>query len=121
MATIRKHGDRYHVQIRKKGQPPITKSFSDRKTAETFAKVTESRMERGVFQDSSVADQITLCELLEHYEEQILPGKKGGYKEQRRLVLLKQSRSRRVKASELEPTGMLWKISCSTLRGFKPG
>jgi integrase len=90
MATIRRRGDRYHVQIRKIGHSPVTKSFSDRKTAETFAKDTESRMERGVFQDSCLAEKTTLSDLLDRYESEILPGKKGSYKEQRSLTLLKR-------------------------------
>jgi sugar diacid utilization regulator len=90
MATIRKRGNRYHVQIRKNGHPSITKSFSDRKTAETFAKDTESRMEHGVFQDSSLAEHTTLSDLLDRYEGDILLAKKGRYKEQHRLPLLKR-------------------------------
>jgi len=33
MATIRKRGNSYHIQIRKNGYPQITNSFKDRKTA----------------------------------------------------------------------------------------
>jgi integrase len=90
MATIRKRGNRYHVQIRRKGHPAISKSFSSKKTSETFAKDTESRMERGVFQDACLAEQTTLADLLDRYEDEVLPTKKGSYKEQRRLTLLKR-------------------------------
>ena len=57
MATIRRRGNRYQVQIRKHGHLPVSKSFSSPKTAETFAKEVESQMERRVFQDASAADQ----------------------------------------------------------------
>ncbi|MFC1684044.1 tyrosine-type recombinase/integrase [Pseudomonadota bacterium] len=88
MATIRKRGNRYHVQIRKKDHPPITKSFSDRKTASTFAKDMESKIERGVYQDASLAEQTTLSTALKQYEETILPTNKGKDSEIFRLQLL---------------------------------
>ncbi|WP_043756051.1 site-specific integrase [Imhoffiella purpurea] len=73
MATIRKRGDRYHVQIRKKGHPPLTKSFAKKSDALTWAKTVESRIERGVFLDTSQAQQHTLSEVLERYQTEILP------------------------------------------------
>ncbi len=88
MATIRKRGNRFHVQIRKRGFPSITKTFSDRKTAETFIKGTESKMERGVFLDSSLADETTISELLERYKREILPAKKGANQELSRITIL---------------------------------
>ncbi len=77
MATIRRRGKRYQVQIRKKGHPPISKSFSDRKTAETFAKDIEGKIERGVFFDTSLAERTTFRELVELYERDVLPTKKS--------------------------------------------
>ena len=88
MATIRKRGNRFHVQIRKRGFPSITKTFSDRKTAETFIKGTKKKMERGVFLDSSLADATTVHELLERYRSEILPAKKGAVQELGRITIL---------------------------------
>jgi integrase len=77
MPSIRKRGSRYHVQIRKKGYPPITKSFSSLRLAKTFAKDAESKIERGVFRDTTLAETTTFLELAERYEREILPTKKG--------------------------------------------
>ncbi|MET0116501.1 MAG: site-specific integrase [Sedimenticola sp.] len=88
MATIRKRGKHYHVQIRKKGLPPITKSFSDRKTASTFAKDTEAKIEKGLFLDSSLAEETTLSDVLNSYRTSILPNKRGKDVEAIRLRLL---------------------------------
>lgn len=77
MPTIRKRGSKYQVQIRKKGYPPISKSFSDRKTAETFAKDAEAKIERGAFQDATTAERTTFRELVVMYEQQVLPAKKS--------------------------------------------
>ena len=57
MATIRKRstgtGKRstYHVQIRKKGHPPLTNSFKDRATALAWAKRVESEIDRYIYLD----------------------------------------------------------------------
>lgn len=53
MATIRKRGKRYHVQIRKTGHDPITKSFRTKAEAETWAKEKEVIIEKGGTIDTS--------------------------------------------------------------------
>jgi len=73
MPTIRKRGNRYHVQVRKKGQSPLTKSFSKKADALTWAKTVESEMERGMFLDTTQAQQQTVAEVVERYREEILP------------------------------------------------
>jgi hypothetical protein len=77
MATIRKRGEHYHVQIRKTGLPPLTKSFTRKSDAQIWAKTIESKMERGVFLNTSEAEQTTLAALIERYERDILPTKRS--------------------------------------------
>jgi integrase len=77
MATIRKRGNRYHVQIRKKGQPTLTRSFSKKADALTWAKTLESEIERGVFLDTSKAERTTLATLIDRYEIEVLPSKRS--------------------------------------------
>jgi integrase len=77
MTTIRKRGGRYHVQIRKAGQPSLTKSFVKKSDAQTWAKSIESKIERGVFHATSEAEQTTLTSLNERYERDILPTKRS--------------------------------------------
>jgi len=77
MASIIKRNNRYRVLIRKQGYSTISKSFGDRRTAETYAKDVESRIERGVFLDSGLAESTTFLELVERFEKEISPSKKG--------------------------------------------
>ncbi|MEJ1391545.1 MAG: site-specific integrase [Candidatus Sedimenticola sp. (ex Thyasira tokunagai)] len=77
MPSIIKRGNRYRVLIRKQGYPTISKSFGDRQTAETYAKDIESRIERGVFLDTGLAESTTFQELVERFEKEISPSKKG--------------------------------------------
>jgi integrase len=69
MATIREHGNKYQVQIRKKGHKPISKSFLKRIDAEAWARKTESEMERGVWRDTAAADEKSLAAVLIDYRD----------------------------------------------------
>jgi len=88
MATIRKRSNSYHAQIRKVGFPTITKSFPNKKSALTFTKETEANMERGLFQDASLAEKTTLNELIALYSKNILPKLRGRRAEEARLKML---------------------------------
>ena len=58
MATLRKRGDKWHTQVRLKGQPTITKSFSYKSDAEAWARAQEAPINHGV--SSSCATTISL-------------------------------------------------------------
>lgn len=47
MATIRKRGNRYHVQIRRSGHPPLTRSFATKSDCERWARDQETKIDRG--------------------------------------------------------------------------
>ncbi|MEW6595449.1 MAG: tyrosine-type recombinase/integrase [Thermodesulfobacteriota bacterium] len=91
MAVIEKRGPyQWRVKIRKKGFPTQTKTFSDKKNAEAWARKTASEMERGVFISSSAAEQTTVSEVLDRYEQEVFPRlADGGKRDRFRLALLK--------------------------------
>ena len=76
MATIRKRGNRYHVQIRRRGQS-ITRTFDRLATAKSWIPKIEGDIERHLYLESSGLERTTLLELLERYEKQISPSHKG--------------------------------------------
>jgi len=88
MATIRKRGSRYNVQIRKEGYPSITKTFTHISVARKWANGIEADMERRIHVE--VPDQTTVEELLKRYEKQISPSHKGQQVEAYRLGTLKK-------------------------------
>lgn len=90
MASIRKRGDKYHVQVRKQGYPTATKTFSTKSSAQAWAKKIESEIERGAYLDSSAAKNTPLSTVLDRYTVEILPSKKGGSCEGDRIRLLKR-------------------------------
>ena len=79
MATIRSRGKKYHVQIRKIGYPPITRSFSSISGARRWAKTTEADMERRL--PVCFPNPFTVGELLERHELEVIPSHKGNQRE----------------------------------------
>ena len=79
MATIRHRGTACHVQIRKVGYPPVTKSFSSITVAKRWAKATEADMERQF--SVSIPSALTVSDLLERYECEVIPTHKGNRQE----------------------------------------
>jgi integrase len=74
MATIRKKGDlQWHVQVRKKGFPSVTKTFNTRADAEAWATVTESEMVRGMFQDRTEAEHTTIRDIINRFTMEFAP------------------------------------------------
>ena len=92
MPTIRKKGDRqWHVQIRKRGYPPQTRTFTTRADAERWATIIESEMERGVFVSRSEAEATSIRDLLERFEKEVLPQKRSFQSDKSRLKTLNEA------------------------------
>jgi integrase len=89
MATIRKRGNRYHVQIRRRGQS-ITKTFDRLATAKSWIPKIEGDIERHLYIENSGLERTILLELFERYERQVLPSHKGQQVERYRLGTLKR-------------------------------
>ena len=90
MATIRRRNGRYHVQIRRKGFSPITNTFSRLTIARRWIASIEADIENKVHIDYSEAEKTTVNDLLNRYESEILPSKKGRKVEHYRIGTLKQ-------------------------------
>jgi hypothetical protein len=48
MASIRKRGNKYHVQVRRVGQASVTKTFHELKDAKAWARLMEVKADKGV-------------------------------------------------------------------------
>jgi integrase len=87
VATVRKlKSGIWNAQVRRKGHPPISKSFINQKDAHTWIRITESEMDRGVFVNRNAAESLTLAEALIRYRSEITPHKKGRNQEERRIA-----------------------------------
>lgn len=101
MATYRQRGKRWEAQVRRKGFPPVTHSFSTKADARAWVSVVESEMERGVFVDRTEAEKNTLGDLLCRYRDEISKHKKGADSERYRIELLLRNPITQIKISAL--------------------
>jgi len=92
MATYRKRGPyQWEAQIRRRGYPAQSKTFSTKAEAEAWARTLESEMARGVWVSRSEAESTTLLQLLDRYEREVVPGKKGQAQERSILSVLRST------------------------------
>jgi hypothetical protein len=62
MATIRKRGDKWHVQVRRNGCPTSTRTFIQRTDAQRWANQTEIEADRrGLTNDRKVLEQLKVA------------------------------------------------------------
>jgi integrase len=78
MATVRKRGDTWQVQVRRKGLPNQTKSFHRRTDALQWARQMEVQADRNDLpMDRAVLEQVSLADLLVRYRDTVVPAKRG--------------------------------------------
>lgn len=78
MPTIRKRGDyQFQAIVKRQGIGFTSKTFTTRKDAEKWAKITEAEMLRGAYISRSDAERVTLGECIERYKTDALPLLRG--------------------------------------------
>ena len=86
MATIRKRGTKWHVQVRRQGSPPLTKSFTLKADAELWARQMEAEADRaGLPVDRQKALKVTLRELIVRYRDTVVARKRSVVQQTRHL------------------------------------
>ncbi|QTD94160.1 tyrosine-type recombinase/integrase [Burkholderia anthina] len=105
MATINKRkgirGITFNVKIRKKGYPPLSRSFKTLAEAKEWVTVTELAMTRGEAPRDRTAHEMTVGQALERYSKEIMPHHRGKRSESYRVKALLQSRLADVTFAEL--------------------
>jgi integrase len=82
MPTIRKRGQyQWEAQVRRRGYPAQSKTFTTKAEAEAWANMIESEMSRGVWLSRTEAEATTLYEALERYEKEVSLSKRGAAQE----------------------------------------
>lgn len=91
MATIRKLRGRWQAQVRKRGMKPRCKSFDTKLEAEKWARDLEAQVDRfGAAPDTKILESTTLGQLLERYQIEISPTKRGSVQETQRIDVLRR-------------------------------
>lgn len=104
MAQIRKRGDKWQARVRLKGHPAAEKSFLTKADADSWAKITEAEMIRGLYIKRTNAERTTLFEALQRYETEITPTKRGASTEVFRLKAWKKSKLAKLSLASLRGT-----------------
>ncbi len=86
MATVRRRGKKWQVQIRRRGHPAISKTFRTQGAAWAWVEKTEPEVLAGRLN----LDQHTVAEALEKYRKEIAPKKRGARWEDLRLTALQR-------------------------------
>ena len=72
MATIRKRGKSYHVQIRNRRlTAPLTRTFSSRRAAENWARETEQALIDGHYRDPRQLEGIRIADLIQRFMQSL--------------------------------------------------
>ncbi|WP_312806587.1 site-specific integrase [Agrobacterium cavarae] len=91
MATIRKLRGRWQAQVRRRGMKPRCKSFDTKLEAEKWARDLETQVDRfGAAPDTKILESTTLGQLLERYQREVSPLKRGSVQEIQRLDVLRR-------------------------------
>lgn len=91
MATIRKLRGRWQAQVRRRGMKPRCKSFDSKLEAEKWARDLEAQVDRfGAAPDTKILEGTTLGQLLERYQREVSPLKRGSAQEIQRIDVLRR-------------------------------
>ena len=77
MASIRNRGGKWQVQIRRLGARPLSKTFTRKHDALSWARRTEADIDRGTFVDPARAKETSISDLLSRYAKEVVPTLKG--------------------------------------------
>ena len=89
MATIRKRGARWQVQVRRQGIQCISKSFLLRADAKAWGRQKEVELDRGEFVwQTNAYPKMTVGDLLRRYLIEITPAKRGHVPETARIKVM---------------------------------
>jgi hypothetical protein len=105
VATIRKRGERWQAQVRLQGHQPVTKTFTLKADAEAWARQQEVNIERGEIESARRSlKAFLLRDLLERYEAELTPLKRGAVSEACRIRTLKGAAIASLSLDKLTPS-----------------
>ena len=81
MATFRKRGSGWQAQVRRKGRPPISRSFHSKSAALAWARGQEFEADRGVPPVHKTLQGITVADVIARYRDEVVPRKRGADRE----------------------------------------
>ena len=103
MATFRKRLGKWEVRVRRYNNKTISKTFIEKADANRWAQEVETKIEKGLYEDLSQANQITLRELLEQYSKEVSSQKIGYPQEKYKIAKLCKNPIASLKLARVTP------------------
>lgn len=85
MAYIKKRGEYWRAEVRRKGHKPTYRTFDSQVEAQKWARRVESEIDTGYYVDHSQAEQTTLQNALERYRNEVASKKRHPKQENGRI------------------------------------
>lgn len=107
MATIRKRGDKWQAQVRRRGYHSVSKSFAAKADAQTWGRFQESQIDKAALpRNLNDLKRLTLGDLLKRYQLEITPRKRSARHERNRIQRLLQDRIASISLAHLSPSNV---------------
>jgi integrase len=103
MATFRKRLGKWEVRVRRFNNKTISKTFLEKEDANKWARDVEVKIEKGLYEDLSQANTITLSELMQTYYRDVTVTKLGHSQEKYKIDKLCRQPIAKLKLSKLTP------------------
>lgn len=85
MAYIKKRGEYWRAEVRRKGHKPTYRTFDTQAEAQKWARRIEAEIDAGFYVDNSAAEKMTLAEALAQYKRDIAAKKRHPAQENGRI------------------------------------
>ena len=103
MATFRRRMGKWEVRVRRYNNKTISKTFIQKEDAHKWARETETQIEKGLYEDLSQANTITLSELMQTYYRDVTVSKLGHSQEKYKIDKLCRQPIAKLKLAKLTP------------------
>lgn len=104
MASITQRGPyQWRARIRRAGYPEQSNTFITKVEAEAWVREIEGKMDRGIFIDRNTLEKTTLFDILDRYEKEVTPTKKGEIQEKSKLNILKKAKLSGMSLAKIQP------------------
>jgi len=103
MATISNRNNKWHVRVRRSGQPTVAKTFLIKQDAEKWARSIEIEIDRGTFINTSYAQKTLFKDLIQQYLKEVTPTLRGAHEDTYRLRKMMRNPIAELNLTELTP------------------
>ncbi len=103
MATFSNRNNKWHVRVRRVGQPTVAKTFLTKQDAEKWARSIEVELDRGTYINKSSAEKTQFKDILQQYLINVIPSMRSSKEEAIRLKSLMRHPIAQINMAQLSP------------------